>query len=67
VKKRLFDVDGYPCSPTYLEEEAWYYVQKDGLVICTSWKWKPGEAVTVRWRTIKRALADHEAAKERKS
>ena len=66
VSRRKFDETGHPCNASYLDEDAWYYVQKEGLIICTH-SGKPGKAVTMRWRSVKRALADHEKAKERKS
>ncbi len=66
--RRTFDHKGYPCEPTDLDERAWYYVQKDGVVVCHRGNFgDPAEVAVIPWRLLKRALADHEKANGRRA
>lgn len=67
MSKRIFDYHGYPCAPTDIADDTWFYVQKIGIIICgRSSNGDPCEQAVMPWRMVKRALADHEKAKERK-
>lgn len=68
MAKRKFDVTGHPCESTNLSKNIWFYVQKDGVVFCSygGSAGNPTEVVTMPWRLVKRALADHEKAKGRR-
>ena len=68
MAKRDFDYLGYPCEPTSLNENAWFYVQKEGILVCTHrGVGNPTEQAIIPWRLVKKALADHEKAKGRKA
>lgn len=64
--KRTFDYKGYPCEPHGVTPDVWYYVEPDGLNICHRVNGNPSEIIILPWRMIKRAVADHEKAKQRK-
>jgi hypothetical protein len=66
MSNRQFDQFGYPCEPHDVDEHVWYYVQKEGIMLVHRVLNQPSETVVIPWRMIKRALADHEKAKERK-
>jgi hypothetical protein len=72
VSRRQFDEDGYPCDSTPIDSdhyEAWFYTQKEGILVCADGCKNCGRqrpSLTLPWRAIKRALVDHEKAKERK-
>lgn len=65
MSKRKFDTQGHPCAPINLNDRFWFYVQKDGLVCCSYTSGNPTEVAIIPWRLVKRALADHEKAKDR--
>jgi hypothetical protein len=67
MARRIFDYQGYPCDPTNLSERTWFYVQKEGVIICTRGAGNPTEQAVIPWRLVKKAVADHEKAKERKA
>jgi hypothetical protein len=71
--KREFDDTGHPCIAGALdsgtEGDAWYYVQKEGILISASGCSNCGrqrKSITMRWPAVKRALADHEKARARR-
>lgn len=67
MSRRKFDYTGHPCEPQDLSDNAWFYAQKDGIVICCRTRsGDPSELAVMPWQMVKRALADHEKAKERR-
>lgn len=62
MAKRQF-INGYPCEPTDIGADAWYYVEPKGLHVITS---SGGGHGHISWAKIKRALADREKAKSRR-
>lgn len=66
MARRIFDYLGYPCDPHDLTNDAWYYVQKEGVTLCHRVKGQPGEIVVIPWSKVKRAIADHEKAPGRR-
>ena len=60
---RKFDENGYPCEVNNLDENHWFYVQKEGLEIYRTGV--QGRAV-IPWRKVRQALRDHEAAPKRR-
>lgn len=68
MAKRQFDYQGYPCAPIDLSDRAWFYIQKEGLIVCArAANGDPSEQAIIPWRMIKRVMADHEKAKGRKA
>lgn len=69
MRRRKFDYTGHPRESTNLNDNIWFYVQKGGVVFCAygGSVGNPTEVVTMPWRMVRRALADHEKAKERKA
>lgn len=59
-KRRTFDTTGYPCEPTDIKNDGWFYVRKEGLVVAKG-VWQS----VVPWRKILRAVDDHKKAKRR--
>lgn len=50
--------------PRNLSQLAWYYEQKEGLVVCQqSEKGKDATIVTIPWRRVESALKRHHRAK----
>lgn len=66
MARRKFDDSGYPADPHDVDEHVWFYVDKKGLVLAHRLTNMPAEISTIPWRMIKRALADHEKATERR-
>lgn len=67
MSKRKFDCTGYPCEVTDLSEDVWFYVRKEGIVICgRSRNGNPVEQAILPWRLVKRAMTDREMAKGRR-
>lgn len=66
MSRRKFDQAGHPCEPTNLNKKFWFYVQKEGLVLCSYTNGNPTEVATMPWSLVKRAIADHEKAKDRR-
>jgi hypothetical protein len=67
MSRRTFDWQGYPCEPTNLSDDMWFYASKEGVIICgRSQSGDPCEQAIMPWRLVKRALNDHETSKERK-
>lgn len=62
-----FDFQGYPCEARQIRDDVWFYVQKEGVVICHRMPGgNPGELVVFPWPGLKQALLDHGRASERK-
>lgn len=66
MAKRQFDHTGHPCEPHHVDDNFWYYVQKDGLTVCQYLKGHNTEVGVIPWRLVKLALSDHEKAKGRR-
>jgi hypothetical protein len=67
--KRQFDETGHPCEPNDITSDAWFYTQQDGLIVCASGCpgcGKQRRSLLIPWRVVKRAVADHGKAKDRK-
>lgn len=66
MARRIFDYQGYPCAPIDLSDRAWFYIQKEGLIVCAHGD-GPTEQAVIPWRMIRRALEDHDKAKGRRA
>jgi hypothetical protein len=66
MTRRKFDYTGHPCEPHHVTDNIWFYVQKDGMTVCNYVAGHNGEVAVIPWRMIKRAIADHEKAMERR-
>lgn len=66
MTKRKFDATGHPCEPTSLHHDFWFYVQKEGVVLCSYTRGNPTELTVMPWRMVRRALDDHDKAKSRR-
>lgn len=73
MKRRTFDDTGYPCESEPIEmtgpkDDAWFYTQQEGLVVCLNGCPNCGRqrnAAILRWPAINRALEDRKAAPAR--
>jgi hypothetical protein len=52
------DSDGYPCKPRHLPSGAWFYEQREGIVVVIE-----NRQCDMPWRRVAAALRHHEAAK----
>jgi hypothetical protein len=64
ARREFVESDGFPCEPTDIGENAWYYVDSKGLHIITS---PGGGQGHITWAKVKRALDDRAKAKSRRA
>jgi hypothetical protein len=67
MARRIFDYRGYPTDPHDINDRFWYYVQREGLIICQRMPdGNPAEQTIIPWRKVRRALRDHDASPQRR-
>jgi len=65
MSRRTFNDQGYPCAPVDLSKDCWFYAQREGFIVVT----RRGICVAheiIPWRRVRKALADHDKAKDRR-
>jgi hypothetical protein len=63
ARRQFMHEDGFPCEPTDIGEDGWYYVDSKGLHIISG---KAGGLGHIPWAKVKRALRDRELAPSRR-
>ena len=63
ARRQFVESSGFPCEPTDIGDDAWYYVDSKGLNVITS---PGGDQGHITWAKVKRALDDREKARSRR-
>lgn len=63
AKRQFLESCGFPCEPTDIGDNAWYYVDSKGLHIITS---PGGGQGHITWAKVLRALDDRKKAPSRR-
>lgn len=62
AKRNFLSFNGFPCEPTNLNDNLWFYVDPRGIHVIAH----QCDSAHISWRRIKRALEDRKLAPKRK-